>query len=181
MRMTLHRFIAFSGLACALLATPAQAAENPPEALPPVVQQVIDCRALPDPQARLACYDAKVDALAQANTRQDIYVADRESIRRTRRGLFGFSLPRLGIFGGGEDDASGTAVDSIEATIQSVGQRQSGYVFTLEDGAVWVQTDNRYIDPPRAGMTIAIRKATLGSYLANVDGGYAIRVRRENR
>ena len=97
-----------------------------------------------------------------------------------RRTLFGLSVPDLGIFGGGDGDEEG--VSRVETTIASAGRNPDGrWTFRLADGARWVQADSRELGrDPAAGQPIAIRKAAMGSFLANVNKQIAIRVRRVN-
>ena len=53
-------------------------------------------------------------------------------------------------------------------------------VIIIEDGAKWVQIDTNAVRTPKSGMPIRIRRATMGSYFANIAGRPAIRMRREN-
>lgn len=163
-----------------LCALPSAAfAQRPQREAPPApFARAIQCRAIADPQQRLACYDREVAALEQAERSSEIRVVDRQQVRRSRRSLFGLDLPDLDIFSGDDDDA----VTEIASTIRSVGQTGDGkYVFVLEDGARWAQTDSRNIVPePRAGHTIRIRRAAMGSFMANVNNRRAVRVRRQN-
>ena len=80
-------------LALLLIAAPAAAADKPKQAPPAVVQKLLDCRALTDSAARLACLDAGVAALAGAVENRDVLVADKEEVKKARRGLFGLALP----------------------------------------------------------------------------------------
>ena len=129
------------------MAVPASSKTQPLAAAPPpkIFQDVVQCRAIADAAQRLACFDRSVGALATAQANKDVYVADKDAIREARRGLFGFSLPKMKIFG---DDDMGEDVDQIETTIAGVGQGQKGYIFTLKDGARWMQTDGAYMDKP---------------------------------
>lgn len=140
---------------------------------------MIDCRAVTDAAARLACFDREVTAVAAAEARQDLVVIDRAKVRTARKTLFGFSVPDLGIFGGGADEEG---VNRIEGRLASAGRNPDGrWTFRLTDGARWVQADSRELAiDPVAGQTIAIRKAAMGSFLANVNKQIAIRVRRLN-
>jgi hypothetical protein len=154
-------------------------AGNPP---PAVFQAVIDCRTIGDSAARLACYDGKVATLAEAQKSDDLFVASKDDVRKARRGLFGLSLPKFGFFGGGgDDDTDKTAIKEIDAVIANVGRGQGGWSYTLDDGAVWVQTDNVFTKSPQPGQKIHIRRGALGSFFATVAGGLAVRVKRENR
>lgn len=162
---TLGAVLALSGLAVA-------APKPKDEPLPPVVQAVADCRTLQGDAERLACYDRGVAAMLAAREKHDLVVADRETVRETKRGLFGLTLPKLRLFGGTEGDD----VQQIETTIGSVRMAKDGFaVLELADGAHWKQTDgpNQYAKP---GQKIKIRRAALGSFLANIGSGPAVRV-----
>lgn len=164
-------------LAAALIASPAVAADKDkaePLAPPPVFQAVLDCKTVTDPAARLACYDQAVAAMDAARARQDLVVTDRATVRETKRGLFGLTLPKLKIFGGGDEDE----VNEITSKITAIRMAKDGFpIFTIEDGARWKQTDGRNTFP-KVGSTIRIRTAALGSYMANIDGQTAVRVMR---
>jgi hypothetical protein len=167
--------------AAALLVVPiaSASAQNPPREGPPAAfARAVQCRAITDPQERLACYDREVAALEQAERTSEIRVVDRQQVRQTRRTLFGLDLPDINIFGGGND---GETVSEISSTIRSASQDANGkFVFVLADGARWQQTDTRNLVQPKAGQPIRIRRAAMGSFLANVGRQTAVRVRRVN-
>ncbi len=144
---------------------------------PQAVTRLLECRGIQPAEARLACYDRQVAAFEAAEASQELVVYDRERLRQTRRSLFGIALPNLSIFGGGDDE---DGVTQIESTIRALRQDPYGkYTFTLADGARWVQIDSREMRAtPRVGQPIRIRRAMMGSYLANVNNQIAIRVRR---
>ena len=152
----------------------------PPSPRPPAFQKLVDCRDVTDASRRLACYDREVTAVAAAEGRQDLVVIDRAKVRTARRTLFGLQVPDLGIFGG--DDGEEEGVSRLEATIAGVGRNGDGrWTFRLADGARWIQSDSRELGiDPAAGQPIVIRKAAMGSFLANVNKQIAIRVRRLN-
>lgn len=167
----------------ALLAGPASAKDREPERrpVPAAYRQLVDCRAVTEAAARLACYDREVAALEQQTASGELVVTDRASMREARRGLFGFSLPNIGkLFGGGDDENEADEVKEIDGTIQSA--RTFGYGLwrmTLADGSVWEQNDTtRLVFDPRSGNPIKIKRAALGSYKANIDGQSPIKVRR---
>ncbi len=147
-------------------------------AAPKIFSDVTDCRTITDDTQRLACYDRTVGALAAAQASKDLYVADKETMRETRRGLFGFNLPRVKLF---ENDDLGEDVKSIETTIKAVAQGSRGYIFVLEDGARWAQTDGAYMDKPKVGAKIRIRKAALGSFMGSIEGRVGFRIERLNQ
>ena len=167
------------GLALAVVAAaPAVAKDKDKPAAPPAVYQaVVDCRALGDAAQRLACFDRTVGEMAKAGEAKDLVVLDRETMRETRKGLFGFNLPKLKLFGGGDDDDK-DEITQIDSTIAGIRTANDGMpVFTLADGAKWKQTEGRNVFP-KVGDAIRIKRATLGSYMANVDKRSAVRVMR---
>lgn len=165
--------IAVLGLVAAV---PASAQDMPKTATPKLFEDVVQCRAIQDSVQRLACYDRGVAALETAQKSNELYVADKAAMKEARRGLFGFSLPRMKIFG---DEDLGD-LDELETTIAGVGTGQRGYIFTLPDGARWAQTDKRYMDKPKVGAKIKIEKAALGSYMASINKKPGVRVERIN-
>lgn len=176
-------------VAAALVAAPASAAEEPrnPERVP-VIQQLFDCRAITDPTQRLACFDRQVAAIETAEAARDIRIVDRAQVRETRRGLFGFSLGRLNIFGGGDEEEdelnsrnNPEIVQEIEATISRLDRDPTGrWVFGLDNGQRWVQADAVSVGrSPRVGHKIKIRRAAFGTFMANVEDRPGFRVRRE--
>jgi hypothetical protein len=129
-----------------------------------------------DSGARLQCYDTAVASFAQATEAGTVVVVDREAIRRTRRSLFGLSLPGLPFFGGDDSDAP----SEIEAKIGSVSAADYGkWLITLEDGAVWQTTEaNTRLRDPRPGETATIRRGALGAYFINWSGSRGISAKR---
>lgn len=166
------------GSATALLGSALFAADSkgPDLARPKAFDDVVACKTIADPQARLACYDEKVAALDEAAKKEDIILTDKAAVKEAKRGLFGFDVPKIRIFGSGED------VEEIEAKVQSVTIMRSGMIsMVLDDGARWQQIDTKVLNrEPRVGSLARIRKATMGSYLVNFDGGPAIRMKRVN-
>ncbi len=144
-------------------------------------QKVIDCRAIADGGRRLACYDAEVARLDEAATRKEVVIVDQAEVKKTRKGLFGFNVGDLGIFGGNEKNDEEEGFNQIESTVSSARQDGSGrWVIVIEGGAKWVQIDTTSIRTPKPGQTIRIRKASLGSYFANINDQHAIRMMRQN-
>lgn len=160
----------------------APAAERPATKRPEVLEKLVSCRTIADTTARLACYDAQVARLDEAESRKELVVVDRAEVRKARKGLFGLTLPDLGgLFGGGGDDDKEEAVTEIQSTVKSASMNGVGkWVVYIEDGARWVQTDTTRVRIPKPGMPIRIRKAAMGSFFANVGDRPAFRVQREN-
>ena len=175
------RVSAAFALALLLSVGSAASAQERPQERPQALNRLVACRSISATAERLACYDREVAAVDAAERARDLVVVDRQQVRRTRRSLFGLALPNLGIFGDDNDDDSEEEQASVlESTIRTVRQDADGkWTFTLEDGARWTQVDTRDLQrDPRPGNRVRIRRAGLGSYLANIDGQLAIRVRR---
>lgn len=164
-------------LACGATAAQADDKDKRSDEVPEVFSKVLDCRKIEDASARLACFDTSVAAMESANQQKALVVMSEETVKETRRGLFGFSLPRLGLFRDSDEDEG---LKEMTATIAGVRGGDGAWVFRLEDGAVWQQTDGIYLRTPKAGQSITIRRAALGSYKANVDGGLGFRIKRVN-
>lgn len=146
---------------------------------PAIYTDLLACKNLEDAMARLSCYDEKVTALQTAQSTNQVVIADREQVREARRGLFGLSLPRIKLFG--DDSDQGDGVSELSSVIQTT-RRVSNekWYFVLEDGAKWIQTDNTRIYPyPKPGTEIVIKRAALGSFLAQVGGrGRSFKIKR---
>ncbi len=134
------------------------------------------CQSENDPATRLACYDSAVKALVVAEESGQLRVVDAEEVRKTRRSLFGFTIPDLGIFTGrasrdGSDEEP--AFDVLETTVTSVRYRTpNSFAFRIADGNALWEVD----DAPRrllrvvAGSPVMIRKGALGSFFIRFDG-----------
>ena len=135
------------------------------------------CQGQTDPATRLACYDTAVAEVVSAAGSGQIKVIDQAEIKRTRRGLFGFSLPDLGIFGGGDEEPD---MDMLETSITSV--RYSGsdaFTFQTKEGATWQVTNApARLRQVRAGDEVVFKKASMGSYFIRIDGQIGIKGRR---
>lgn len=159
-------------LAAMLMSSPAIAREAEAMQQPAVLKAVLDCRTIADPATRLMCFDRSAAALATAAAAKDVLVVDRDTARKTKRGLFGLTLPKVKIFGDNDDEE----VDQIESSIASTYTSKDGAtVFVLEDGARWKQTDGRDTYP-KAGQPIVVRKGALGSFFARVNNQPGVRV-----
>lgn len=178
-------FCALVSLACcaAFLPIPAAAqskavVEKTLEKSPEIVQKLFDCRTIAAGAERLACYDREVAAVEVATTQKDLVIADKKQIAETRRGLFGLNLSGLNIFAG---DGQSEADQQIEGVVTSASQVSGKWYVVLEDGAKWIQTDTQGLALyPKKGSKIQIRRAAMGSYLANIDGQRALRMKRVN-
>ena len=135
------------------------------------------CKAQADPAARLACYDAAAAEVIAATDGGQLKIIDQAEIRRTRRGLFGFSLPDLGLFGGGDDEPD---MDMLETSITSV--RYTGddaFLFKTKEGATWqVLNAPSRLREVHSGDTVVFKKAAMGSYFIRIDGQLGVKGKR---
>jgi hypothetical protein len=163
-------FLAGSGVAAK--AKGSQAAESP------LVRALAACRSQTDDTARLRCYDAAAGALTEAATSGKVVVVDQEDVRKTRRSLFGFSLPKLPFFSG--DDSADEQQDELTGKIASAGPLGYGkYRIKLEDGALWETTEGvSTIRDPKRGDTVVIKRGPLGSYMIRIAGQRGLRAKR---
>lgn len=165
-----------------LLLAAVLAAQAPaPAASPATVEALRACRAIAEDSARLACLDRAADALIGAVDQKQVAVVPRADITEARRSLFGFSLPRVNLFGGSGGGVDEQAeVKELNLAIRSA--RPLGYRkwrLVLDTGAVWETTEA--VDEgvlPRPGSKIRIRSGALGSYMLSIDGEKGVRGKR---
>ena len=154
-----------------------QAAADEPSASG-AVASLRRCQAIAVDAERLRCFDAAAAALVTSVERKDVIVTDRQEIRRTKRSLFGFSLPRIGPFSQQPDERDAEGVAKLTGPLKSVGVLRGGLLrFVVEEGAVW-ETTEMVPFPPKVGSEATIRRAALGSYLVRFSSGRTFRARR---
>lgn len=164
--------IAASLVAALITASPARAADEAPAA----IRALGACRAITDNAARLACFDREAAALVQSVEKKETVVLDKQEVRKTKRSLFGFSLPKLPFFGDGKEDSKEEAeFQQIEEPIKTV--RSIGYGkfrFSFEDGATWETTEgiNAF---PKPGDKVVIRRGLMGSYFIRFPNTRAVK------
>ena len=175
---------ALAGLFFVTFAAAAAAQQQPQsgqQANPDVLEHVYACATITDEHQRLACYDAAVGNLHEAQNRGDVVAVDRQQVERVNREAFGFSLPSLpNIFGHRSGQTPPAALTEQDMQIASVQQLGNGRkVFTMTNGQVWTQIDDESSRLARTGGQVTIRTALMGSFLMSVHaGGPALRVRR---
>lgn len=163
-----------------LIASPGVSAKPPKEGPPaPQVSALLACRNIGDDAQRLACYDKNAATVGEAVAKRELVVMDRESVRTTKRGLFGFSIPNLGIFG---DDDNEVEIKQIDGELASTAfNADGGYIFRLADGSRWTQMDGKPIAvEPRSGDKVVVKKGVLGSYILSVARQPGVKVKRIN-
>ena len=164
------RRLAVMTLFAAGLAGPALAQEASLDA-------VLACRAIEDPTERVGCYDAAVGRLEQAQAEGEVKVITRAEVEKVQRESFGFRIPSLPSFGGGND--GGEELERVTEPVKSVSSSGGKLRVTLENGSVWQQIDDKNVRA-RDVQSAEIYQAAMGSYKMKLDGGLAFRVRREN-
>lgn len=162
-----------------LAVAPPVAAQESPQSL----QDVYACAQTTDDAARLACYDATVGRLHNAEQEGRVVAVDREQVATLERESFGFQFPSLGALLPRSDNSSAspnTELVQVQARIARVVRRSDDrYWFEMENGQIWGQIEPQSAANIRAGDTVTIRRATLGSFfLSPARHGAAHRVRR---
>lgn len=180
-------------LAAALLAGPAATAQEAGRDVAEL-QAMTACRAIAEPQARAACYDASVAAFSEAVSSGELAIIERRAVREVEREGFGLTVPGLDglrqIFAsnGGDGErpdpepsvmengavaeyAADGRLEAIRgAPVSSVEEnRQGRLVIELQSGETWVQTQTERILPVRerhieAGLTAEIESGAFGSF-----------------
>ncbi len=150
---------------------------------PSAIRKLNECRVIADDRARLACFDTSSAELAAARESGAVAVVDRQQVRRAKRGLFGFNLSGLDIFGIGKNGLAKSEQDEvseISGRISAVTRNADGYyIITIEDGARWEQISPlTFGRAPRAGSTVTIKRAALGSYKMRIDQNPPVKARR---
>jgi hypothetical protein len=145
-----------------------------------VLDSFARCRTIAAAQQRADCFDAAARDLENSVKTRNVTIVDREEVRTARRSLFGFTLPRIGLFDGADrDEKSAGAPDEIkeiESTIASARSTANGRVeLRLTDSeAVWSTTDPMPF-PPKPGTKVRIRRGALGNYFIAVSGQRSVR------
>ncbi len=143
---------------------------------PAQITGLLACRAIAGEAERLACFDKAAAAIDSAVSNKELVVFDKEGVRKTKKGLFGFGIPNLGIFG---DDDDTVEIKQVDGVIAGLGRTVDGFIFRLQDGSRWVQTDAKVIViDPRIGDKVLIKKGALSSYILSVNKQPGVKVRR---
>ena len=171
------RLLLLAAVPFSVAALPAQAQDGSSDAgSPDYLENLKTCQSIADDAARLACFDTAVGSMVAATETGDVQVVDREDVRQTRRSLFGFSLPDLGIFGADDEDEDELFTTTIER-VRYTG-RNSARITTVE-GAVWEMNNiPRSRRPFEAGDTVEFKGAALGYYFLRIGGQMGVKGRR---
>ena len=143
---------------------------------PDLLADLQTCSAIEDPARRLACFDRAAASLLAARDSGEVRVVDREEVQETRRSLFGFTLPKLGIFGAGDDEK----LDELESTITGVSRiGRNGYRIRIEEGSIWqIDSVPSRLRTPKPGDVIVLKKASLNSFFIRIAGQIGVKGRR---
>lgn len=169
---------AAAGFAALLFTQPANAQDgSTAEAAGNYLESLKSCQAIETDAERLKCYDTAVGRVVAASEEGEVRLVDREDVKKTRRRLFGFSIPDLGIFGGGDEEDM-DLLQSKVTRIVSTGRKS--VTFEIEEGSVWTISDTparvmRRLEP---GASVEFKKAALGSFFIRVEGLTGVKGRR---
>lgn len=153
------------------------------------------CTSIAAEAERLACLDAAVSALRQAQERGEIAIITKQEVEADAEEKFGLrGVPSVveekeQALKAADTPASVATTDLLEAeapserifAVASFDETLRGKLrVRLENGAVWEQTDSRKLrlskrSPPE---TVEIREASLGSFMMVIGNYPAIRVKR---
>lgn len=146
--------------------------------------KVYACAGISGAQERLACFDAAVAGLKQAETKGAVAVVSPETQAAAAKQAFGFAD------GGAAAQAAKAAAKGAPAPApepdvvavkitEAVKGRDNRHRFTLDNGQVWEQVETDKVQGLKPLPASAeIRKASLGSFMMKINDGRAIRVRR---
>ena len=163
--------------ALAALSVPAVANDPPKQS--PLVSALGTCRAITDAGERLACYDKQAGALLDATSKGDVAVVDKAEVRKARKSLFGFAMPKIPFFSG--DDTADVPTETLESTIKSANGIGYGKfrMVIAEGNAVWETTESYgTMREPRVGDKIVIKRGPLGSYMLRIGSNRGVKGRR---
>ena len=174
---------ALTGILLLTIATSAHAAPQRQQPRPEIFSDLLKCRGITDDTQRLTCFDRQVGAMESAAQRDEVVVLDKGELNKTRKTLFGFSFPKLPFLSGGDDEKKGEKEEEgfshIVAKIASVKNLGYGkWQIVLEDGAQWATTEAITVGDPKAGQSIEIKRAAMGSFMSKIEGGRAVRIKR---
>jgi len=168
-----------------------------PISSPSEISNVFACRDVADSDLRLACYDKAVGRLEVAQKSGNVVSIGKRDFEKIERESFGFNIPSLPklnkLFGSLKDTTSNVGKKAFRS--KDIENAQSNVIleinktkvfgykkirFYFKNGQVWEQTDTKRVRIGKKDLGNAhIRKASLGSYLLQVNGsGPAISVRR---
>lgn len=147
------------------------------------IDELKSCQQIASDAERLTCFDVAVSSMVTASEAGEVQIVDKQDVEATRRSLFGFSLPDIGIFGGGDEDDSDAAQekrDLLETTITSVHYSKPNEIFFVtQEGATWRISDApRRLRTVKAGQPVVFKRAAMGSFFIRINGQTGVKGRR---
>lgn len=126
------------------------------------------CAAVPEPAARLACYDEVFPLSAEV----------RAASTEKAKAHFGL-MPSQDRLRNSRQAGEEGEPERIEGRVTKVDHGHDGQrIFTLENGQVWAQTEARSSGHVQVGQAVQVKKAVLGGYHLVMANGVVVRVRR---
>lgn len=137
------------------------------------------CQAVTGDSERLACFDQAVGEVVAASDAGEVRIVDQEDVRRTKRQLFGLSVPEIDILKT-KDDEDKEASELLETSITSVRYISRRKLrFTTEEGAVWeINNAPSRLRTVEAGDQVVFKKAALGTFFIRIDGQLGVKGKR---
>ena len=173
--MQTARFAVYAATALAIgTAAPVVAQDdgNPDTAIAntPIIDKLAECTQIASESDRLACFDREVGELVGATEEGEVRIVETEDITKARRRLFGFSLPKVGLFGGDDDEDEVTELVSTITKVRQVGRGE--WHFWIEEGdAQWrIKNTSIRARAPEVGDEVEFKPATMGTYWIRVNG-----------
>lgn len=137
------------------------------------IKDVTACLQVTDTVARLTCFDRSAAKLKAATEGHDMVVIDRAKVVELQHP----HSPPHDKADSSTEQRKFVDIEGKIASARSLGDGQ--WSFSLDDGSSWatIEAPN---SPPHEGDKIHVRRATLGSFFANINGQRAVRVHRSD-
>ncbi len=144
---------------------------------PIILENLVNCAIIKNDKDRLACYDQNIITFQTAEEKGEIIVEDKEVILQSREEVFGFKSVDNPVFNG-DNDANLNSINSTITSARLSGSRK--WLITLGNGSIWQQSEPKRLRSggPKIGSDILIKKASLGGFIAEIDGQRPFRVKR---
>lgn len=159
---------------------PSAAQEQAPEAAPDFLEQLKECQTKADDGERLACFDQAVGEIVAANEAGEVQIIDQDDVRRTKRELFGLSVPDIEILKTDDEEEDRKAKEMLETVITSARYLSSKKIrFTTQEGAVWEITNApSRLRTIEAGDKVVFKSASMGTFFIRINGQVGVRGKR---
>lgn len=146
---------------------------------------LLNCRAIAQADARLACFDREIDkaagpapatsALSAAGAIGQVAASQRSALDlATEDDVHGRKRPRPV----GDDGAPAPSYFEAKIVSAQALSKSDRWQFTLEDGTVWQTAEASSSVAPHSGGTVRLERAAFGSYFATFDHGRTLRSKR---